>query len=293
MRVERVGERVDALAGRERGDREHGRRAGAERAERRAQVVLGAAGGRAEVGLGDDEHVGDLHDPGLEELQRVAGAGLDDDGDGVRGLGDVGLGLADADGLDHDDVERGRERLRGRAGRGREAAEPLAGGHRADEHVAVGGVVLDPRAVAEQRAAASAWTTGRPRARRRRGRARATRAAARDSSVDLPTPGGPVTPTTWPAPSPRGGRRSAAASVARGRASRAGSSAAGAARRGRRAAQPRAELALAAHAAAGDAVARRHQRDDVAHDPVELEVLRRVDRGDARRLAAPGRRRRG
>ena len=43
-----------------------------------------------------------------------------------RGLGDVGLGLADADGLDHDDVERGGQRLRRRAGRGGEAAEPLA-----------------------------------------------------------------------------------------------------------------------------------------------------------------------
>ena len=93
--------------------------------------------------------------PAFRNCSASPRAGLDDDGDGVGGLGDVGLGLADADGLDHDDVERVGQRLRGGAGGGREAAEPLAGGHRADEDVAVGGVVLDPRAVAEQRAAAA------------------------------------------------------------------------------------------------------------------------------------------
>ena len=71
----------------------------------------------------------------------------------VGDVGDLGLGLADADRLDHDDVERGRERVRGRARRPGEAAEPLAGGGRADQHAAVGGVEVDPRAVAEQRAA--------------------------------------------------------------------------------------------------------------------------------------------
>ena len=141
------------VVGAQRGDREHGRVAGAERAERGAQVVLGAGGRRAEVGLGDDEHVGHLHDPRLEELQRVAAAGLDDDRDRVGGLGDVGLGLADADGLDHDDVERVGQRLGRRTGRGGEPAEPLARCHRADEDVTVGGVVLDPGPVAEQRAA--------------------------------------------------------------------------------------------------------------------------------------------
>ena len=107
----------------------------------------------AEVGLGDDEHVGDLHDPGLQELQHVAGAGLDDDRDGVGRLGHLGLGLADADGLDHHDVERGGQRLRRGARGGREPAEPLAGRGRADEQPAVGRVGLDPHAVAEQRAA--------------------------------------------------------------------------------------------------------------------------------------------
>ena len=49
--------------------------------------------------------------PGLQELQHVAGAGLNDDRDGVTDLLDVGLRLAHADGLDHHHVERGRQRL--------------------------------------------------------------------------------------------------------------------------------------------------------------------------------------
>ncbi len=120
--------------------------------------------------------------PAFRNCSASPRAGLDDDDHGVRGLGDVGLGLADADGLDHHDVERGRERLRGRAGGGREPAEPLAGGHRADEDVAVGGVVLDPRPVAEQRAAAAL----RGRVDREHGdrlaARRATRAAARTAA---------------------------------------------------------------------------------------------------------------
>ena len=155
VRGQRVGERVDPGHRRDRGHGEHRRGAGAERAQRDAQVLLGAPRGGAEVGLGDHQHVRHLHDPGLQELEGVAGPGLDDHGDGVRGLGHVGLGLADADGLDDDDVERVGQRLRGGAGRGGEAAEALARGHRADEHVAVGGVVLDPGAIAEQRAAAA------------------------------------------------------------------------------------------------------------------------------------------
>ena len=75
-------------------DRHHLGLAVAERAQRGVQVAPRALGDVAEVGLGHHEHVGDLHDPGLEELQDVARAGLDDDGDGVGHLGDVGLALA-------------------------------------------------------------------------------------------------------------------------------------------------------------------------------------------------------
>ena len=91
--------------------------------------------------------------PAFRNCSASPAAGLDDHGHRVGRLGHVGLRLADADGLDHHDVERVGQRLRGRPrGRG-EPAEPLPGGHRADEHAAVGGVVLDPRAVAQQRAA--------------------------------------------------------------------------------------------------------------------------------------------
>ena len=111
----------------------------------------GASGGRAEIGLGEDEHVGDLHDACLQELEDVAGRGLQDDRDGIGRVGHVGLGLAHADGLDHDHVERGRERFRRGPGGGGEAAEARARGGRANEHVAVLRIGLDPGSVAQQR----------------------------------------------------------------------------------------------------------------------------------------------
>ena len=150
--VERVRQRLDARHRMDRRDREHGR-AVAERAQRRAQVAHRALGDRAEVGLGDDEHVGDLHDPRLEELEDVARARLDDDRHRVGRLRHLGLGLAHADRLDDDDVEGGAQRLGRGARRGREAAEALARRHRADEQRAVGGVGVDPRPVAQQGAA--------------------------------------------------------------------------------------------------------------------------------------------
>ena len=92
MRVERGDELVDAAApARRDDDRDDRRVALAERAQRRVQVAPRAQRDVAEVGLRDDEHVGDLHDPRLDELQRVAGAGLHDDRDGVGDLGDLGL----------------------------------------------------------------------------------------------------------------------------------------------------------------------------------------------------------
>ena len=192
----------------------------AERAQRRAQVAPRAQRDLAEVGLGHHEHVGDLHDPGLEELQGVAGARLDHDRGRVGRLGDLRLGLADADRLDHDDVEGGGQRLGGRAGGGGEPAEPLARRGRADEQPAVGRVGVDPRAVAEQRRRPSAWTSGRRRARRRCGRRRARRARARSAASTCPAPGGPVTPTTCAGASPpsRAGETSASSAATCSRA---------------------------------------------------------------------------
>ena len=72
----------------------------------------------------------------------------------VGQAGDLDLGLADADGLDEDDVAAGGvehpQRLRGRP---RQAAEVAARGHRADVDLGVERVVLHPDPVAEQRAA--------------------------------------------------------------------------------------------------------------------------------------------
>ena len=76
--------------------------------QRAAQVGRGALGRGAEVALGDEDEVGHLHDAGLHELQRVAGAGLDAEQDEVGAVGDLGLGLADADRLDDHPVEAAR-----------------------------------------------------------------------------------------------------------------------------------------------------------------------------------------
>ncbi len=102
-----------------------------------------------EVRLRDDQHVGDFHDPRLQELQGVARAGLHDHHDRVGGLGHVGLGLPDADGLDHDHVEGHGQRVGGGGGGAGQAAEAFSGRAGADQHPAVGGVVVDPRAVSQ------------------------------------------------------------------------------------------------------------------------------------------------
>ena len=93
MGVERLDQIVDPGRRRDRGDGHHAGVARADRAQRGVQVAPRAGGDLAEVGLRHDEHVRDLHDPRLQELQRVARARLDDDRDGVGGVGDVGLGL--------------------------------------------------------------------------------------------------------------------------------------------------------------------------------------------------------
>ena len=153
MRLERVGERVDARGRRQGGDGEHGRRA-AERAQRHA-AGRGPRGSATapRSALVTTSTSGTSMIPAFRNWRTSPAPGLDDDRDGVGRLGHLRLGLADADRLDHDDVEGGRERVRGGARGGREAAEPPARRHRADEQPAVGRVGVDPRAVAEQRAA--------------------------------------------------------------------------------------------------------------------------------------------
>ena len=100
--------------------------------EHRRQVVTGLRRAVA-VGLVDHEHVGDLHQPGLAGLHRVAPAGVDDDHARVGPAGDVHLHLADADGLDDDPRPPGggedahRIRARRAPARRRDHASPSSG----------------------------------------------------------------------------------------------------------------------------------------------------------------------
>ena len=91
--------------------------------------------------------------PAFRNWSMSPDAGLHHHRDGVAHLLHVRLRLADAHRLDHDHVERRRERLGGLARGGGQAAEAPAGGGRADQDAVVAWVVLDPRAVAQQRAA--------------------------------------------------------------------------------------------------------------------------------------------
>ena len=120
--------------------------------EDRAHLVEHRLRGGA-VHLVDRDHVGDLHDPGLQRLHRVARAGHEHEQDGVGDPDHLDLALPRADRLEQDDVLSGRveheQRLQRRL---REAAEMAARAHRADEDAGVEEVVGEPDPVAEQRA---------------------------------------------------------------------------------------------------------------------------------------------
>ena len=101
------------------------RRSAPTRARRRAGI---------EVGLVDDDEVGELHHALLDRLQLVAGVRQLQEQEHVGHAGDRGLALADADGLDDHDVVAGSlddaHRL---ARRRRDAAERSAARARPDE----------------------------------------------------------------------------------------------------------------------------------------------------------------
>ena len=148
------------------------------------------------IGLVHDEDVGDLHDAGLERLHLVARARHQRHDRDVRGADDVDLVLADADGLDDDDVLAGGvEHERGVAGRARQSAEMPARRHAADEHAGVARVRLHADAVAEHRAAGERAGGIDGDDADRRAALRASAAISRSTSVLLPAPGGPVTPS--------------------------------------------------------------------------------------------------
>jgi hypothetical protein len=98
----------------------------------------------------DDDHVGDLHDAGLERLDRVAGAGHQGKDHRVGVIDDVHLGLAHADGLQIDLVlARCVHQQGGLERRLREASQRPAAGHRPDEDAGVQEVLGQADAVAQ------------------------------------------------------------------------------------------------------------------------------------------------
>ena len=164
--------------------------------ERAFEVALGALGDAAQIGLGDQGDVRDLDDAGLHELQAVARARLDREHHRVGELGDLGLRLADAHGLDQDDVVERAHQHRGGGGRDRRArpagrARPSSGRRRRHRRGR-------RRSASGRRAAhrGCGARTGRPRSRPRSGRAARQARTKAEARVDLPTPGGPVSPTT-------------------------------------------------------------------------------------------------
>ena len=153
------------------------------------------------VAFADDMDVGDLEDAGLDRLDVVAEPGRRHDDGRVRSARDLDLVLADADGLDDDDVEaRGVEDVDRVERAARQAAERAARRHAADEHAGIAAELAHADAVAEDRAAGErARRIDRDDARSC-GRSRRIAAASFATSVDLPLPGTPVMPTTCARP---------------------------------------------------------------------------------------------
>ena len=149
--ADRVPETVDPLAAQRLG--QHDRRLRRRRRERQhlAHVVRGLPR-LGMVGLVDRDQVGDLHDPGLERLHRVAGSGHQHEDDGVGDREHADVALAGADRLEEDDVlARGVEQEQRLQRRFRQAARVAARAHRADEDAGVEEMIGEPDPVAEQR----------------------------------------------------------------------------------------------------------------------------------------------
>jgi len=115
-----------------------------------------ALGRFAHIGLVDHEKIGNFHDPGLQELERVARPGLDDEHHRVDDVFDVGLALADADGLDEDAIEGGREHHDGRGGGSRQPSELTGRGQGSHEEALVVRIGVDAGAIAEKGTSGSA-----------------------------------------------------------------------------------------------------------------------------------------
>ena len=106
-----------------------------ESAVRTSRTIVSVSGCSA---LLIDDHVGDLHDAGLQGLDRVSRAGHQRQHDGVGVIDDVDLCLADPDRLEENVVEPSRvhdqRRLKGRL---RQTAERSTARHGPDEDTLV------------------------------------------------------------------------------------------------------------------------------------------------------------
>ncbi len=115
--------------------------------QHRLQIGHRLAGAIA-VGLVDDEHVGDLHQPRLVGLDGIAPPRVDHDDGRVGGVDDVGLHLTDPNGLDDDPITPGRPQDGdGIVGCPGEPTEVAPGRHRPDVHVVVAGDVAHPHPI--------------------------------------------------------------------------------------------------------------------------------------------------
>ena len=143
--------------------------------------------------------------PGLQRLDRVARAGHQHEHDRVGVVDDVDLGLADADGLEEHVVACPAASISSAAcsAASDEPAERAAVGHRADEDARVEEVLGQADAVAEQRALGERRGGVDRQHGDRRARPRGAALVSAPISVDLPTPGGPVKPTTAALPGVR------------------------------------------------------------------------------------------
>ena len=120
-------------------------------------VVGGRAVGRRDevaVGLGDHDHVGQLHDPPLDALELIAAGRRDQQHEDVDQLGHGHIGLAGPDGLhDHHVEARGlteQQRLAGAAGHTADRAPRRRG---TDVGLLPTGELLHPGLVAQDRSA--------------------------------------------------------------------------------------------------------------------------------------------
>ena len=121
------------------------------------ELALGQRGGlRVDVGLVDDDQVGQLDHAFLERLQLVAGVGQLQQQEAIDHAGDGGFRLADADGLHDHHVIAGRlaqqQALAGAAG---DAAQVPAGRGGPDEGGWLARQQLHARLVAQNRAASA------------------------------------------------------------------------------------------------------------------------------------------